>query len=293
MIVFILILPDRTGNKFVHFFFRKARKQHVPTAKTHLKVGIVLWGCLCHFQRFGIEDVVVFIHEGYNSGVEIGIFDIPQLYVFDGENILYESCQYKVIEDNKLNVDTTFASNYIKNARLSDFATTNVVREKAYEYAIKVLTSKKILSTGLYIYGNFGTGKTYFLSALANEFAQKGIKSIIVFMPDLSRNLKNSMAENLLEGRIELLKNVDVLMLDDLGGEMVSNWLRDEIIAPVIQYRLMNDKPIYISSNLDYNLLRDHFASTNGELDNIKSNRILERIKKMTKRGHFDLEFKE
>ena len=248
--------------------------------------------------RKNIKDAVFYVDEVSNckkcKGLEFCKNKICGIKpVFDGENILYESCQYKVIEDNKLNVDTTFASNYIKNARLSDFATTNVVREKAYEYAIKVLTSKKILSTGLYIYGNFGTGKTYFLSALANEFAQKGIKSIIVFMPDLSRNLKNSMAENLLEGRIELLKNVDVLMLDDLGGEMVSNWLRDEIIAPVIQYRLMNDKPIYISSNLDYNLLRDHFASTNGELDNIKSNRILERIKKMTKRVHFDLEFKE
>ena len=245
-----------------------------------------------------IKDAVFYVDEVSNckkcKGLEFCKNKICGIKpVFDGENISYEACQYKVIEDNKLNVDTTFASNYIKNARLSDFATTNVVREKVYDYATKVLTSKKLASTGLYIYGNFGTGKTYFLSALANEFAQKGIKTILVFMPDLSRNLKNSMAENLLESRVELLKNVDVLMLDDLGGEMVSNWLRDEIIAPVIQYRLMNDKPIYISSNLDYNLLRDHFASTKGEVDNIKSNRILERIKKMTKCLIMEEEYKQ
>ena len=212
---------------------------------------------------------------------------------FDGENISYEACSYKVVEEKKNNVDITFASNYIKEATLEAFDTSTDVRAKVYQYAMKVLGSTNELPTGLYIYGNFGSGKTYFLSALANELAQKDIKTIIVFMPDLSRNLKNAIGENLLESRVNLLKNVDVLMLDDLGGEMVSSWLRDEIIAPIIQYRLINNKPIYITSNLDYNLLREHFASTKDDVDNIKSSRILERIKQMTKRVCFDTEFKK
>ena len=213
--------------------------------------------------------------------------------VFDGENLSYVSCSYKQIEERRNNVDITFASNYIKDATIEKFDTTTDTRSKLYVYAQKVLNSEKKLPVGLYIYGNFGTGKTYFLSALANDLAQKGIKSIIVFMPDLSRNLKNAMAENLLESRVDLLKNVDVLMLDDLGGEMVSSWLRDEIIAPIIQFRMLNNKPIYITSNLDYNLLREHFASTKDDVDNIKSNRILERIKQMTKRVLFDTQYKK
>ena len=212
---------------------------------------------------------------------------------FDGLNITYKACEYKMIEERKYNVDTTFASNFIKDATLEDFYTNSEVRGKLFTYGTKVVNSGKKMSSGLYIYGNFGTGKTYFLSALANDLAQKCIKSIIVFMPDLSRNLKNAMAENLLEERVNLLKNVDVLMLDDLGGEMVSSWLRDEIIAPVIQYRMLNNKPIYITSNLDYNLLREHFASTKDDVDNIKSNRILERIKQMTKRVVLDEHFKK
>ncbi len=210
---------------------------------------------------------------------------------FDGQNLSYTPCEYKQIEEKKNNVNTVFASNYLKEATLDNFDTSTLVREKAYQYASKFIESSKKFPQGLYIYGNFGTGKTYFLSALANELAQKGIKSILVFMPDLSRNLKNAMAENLLESRVNLLKNVDVLMLDDLGGEMISSWLRDEIIAPVIQYRMINNKPIFISSNLDYNLLREHFASIKDDVDNIKSNRILERIKQMTKRVCFDTKF--
>ena len=212
---------------------------------------------------------------------------------FDGENIAYESCQYQLVEERKMNVDVTFASNYIKDASLSSFEPSNEIRTKALAYAKKVVDAPKKLTSGLYIYGQYGTGKTYFLSALANELAQKDVKSIIVFMPDLSRNLKNAMAENLLESRVNLLKNVDVLMLDDLGGEMISSWLRDEIIAPVIQYRMLNNKPIFITSNLDYNLLREHFSSTKDDINNIKSNRILERIKQMTKRVCFDEQFKK
>ena len=212
---------------------------------------------------------------------------------FDGENISYESCEYKLIEERKFNVDTTFASNYVKDATLELFDISTDARVKSHAYAQKVVASGKKMLPGLYIYGQYGTGKTYFLSALANELAQVGVKSIIVFMPDLSRNLKNAMAENLLESRVNLLKNVDVLMLDDLGGEMISPWLRDEIIAPVIQYRMLNNKPTYITSNLDYNLLSDHFASTKDDINNIKSYRILERIKQMTKRVCFDEQFKK
>lgn len=212
---------------------------------------------------------------------------------FDGENISYIPCKYQIIEDKKLNIDTTFASNYVKEATLEGFSISTTNRAKVLAYAQKVLLSGNKMCPGLYIYGNYGSGKTYFLSALANELAQIDIKSIIVFMPDLSRELKNKMADSSLEHSVNLLKNVDVLMLDDLGGEMMTSWLRDEILAPVIQYRMLRNKPIYISSNLDYNTLRDHLSSTKDDVSEHKSERILERIKQMTKRVHFDEAYKK
>ena len=48
-----------------------------------------------------------------------------------------------------------------------------------------------------------------------------------------------------------------------------------------------NNLPIFITSNLDYPGLRNHFSQTRDDLDEIKSNRILERIMKMTKRVCF------
>ena len=244
-----------------------------------------------------IKDAVIYVDEVSNCKKCKGISHCKNKIVgikpeFDGENLTYASCHYSLIEQKKKNVDTSFASNYIVDATLDKFDISTNARVKALDYANKVLNSSK-LPQGLYLYGTFSTGKTYFISALANALAQNDIKSIIVFMPDLSRNLKHAMSENQLEYRVELLKNVDVLMLDDLGGEMVSSWLRDEIIAPIIQYRMINNKPIYITSNLDYNLLRDHFAATRDDLDEIKSNRILERIKQSTKRVLFDTQYKK
>ena len=213
--------------------------------------------------------------------------------IFVDDELKYIACDYQLIESRKKNVNTIFASNYVVDASLEKFDISTEARVKVLTYVRGIIENPNKLKQGLYIYGSFGTGKTYFLSALANELAQKNITSIIVFMPDLSRNLKHSINENSLENRVALLKDVDVLMLDDLGGEMMSSWLRDEIISPIIQYRMLNNKPIYITSNLDYTLLREHFASTKDDLDNIKSNRILERIKQMTKRVCFDKAYKK
>lgn len=209
-----------------------------------------------------------------------------------GDNgISYKPCDIAVKELALSNVNHTFASNYLRDANFSSFDTSTEARAKALQYAEKFVLKPN--TKGLYLYGNFGTGKTYFLSALANELANKGIKSIIVFMPDLSRYLKNSINDDSLESKVTLLKEIPVLMLDDLGGEMMTSWLRDEIIAPIIQYRLVNELPVFVTSNLNYDAMRDHLAQTRDDVDQMKSNRILERLKNLTKRVLFDEEFKD
>ena len=49
---------------------------------------------------------------------------------------------------------------------------------------------------------------------------------------------------------------------------------------------------MFITSNLDYNKLREHLSQTRDDLDNLKANRILERIKAMTKRVVFNETYK-
>ena len=53
-------------------------------------------------------------------------------------------------------------------------------------------------------------------------------------------DLKNSFNEYGNDNNIEELRNVDYLIIDDLGGENVTAWSRDEVLAAVLTYRSHN-----------------------------------------------------
>lgn len=170
----------------------------------------------------------------------------------------------------------------ILKANIDELYLTNDSRQKALNYVISFAGSYPDVKKGLYIYGNFQTGKTYFLAATANYLASKGIESLLIYFPDLVRELKGSMFSDRekYESKINLLKSVPVLMLDDLGAEVASEWLRDEVLGPVLNYRLQEGLPLFISSNLSLSELKDHYKS----IDDNETNavRIFERIKGLT-----------
>ena len=66
---------------------------------------------------------------------------------------------------------------------------------------------------GLYFYGKFGVGKSYLLGAIANELAKKRISSMIVYVPELFRELKSSIGDSTLNEKIEALKKNRYLCL--------------------------------------------------------------------------------
>ncbi len=193
----------------------------------------------------------------------------------------YKMCKL-MQKENRSNVKPLFISGQSLTAKLEEFKTTTPERKKCLKWATDFVLNFKEQSKALYLYGPFGTGKTYLLSAIANELSQRNIKSIVAFFPDLSRELKSSINSNTLEQLVLELKTIDCLMLDDFGGEMASGWLRDEIIAPIFQHRLAEGKPTFISSNLDYNELVNHLATSKNGTDQLKAGRIIERIKACT-----------
>lgn len=69
-------------------------------------------------------------------------------------------------------------------------------------------------------------------------------------------------------------------MLDDFGAETMSNWVRDEVLGAILQYRMAEQLPTFFTSNLGFNELTQHLALTQrGERDVVKAARIMERIK--------------
>ena len=71
-----------------------------------------------------------------------------------------------------------------------------------------------------------------------------------------------------------------MLLLDDIGAEYLTPWSRDEVLEPILQYRMDEKLPTFFTSNFDYSGLEKHFT-INGE--NVKAKRIIERVKYLSK----------
>ena len=72
---------------------------------------------------------------------------------------------------------------------------------------------------GLYLYGEFGVGKTYLMGALANALAANNIDVMLVHFPSFAVDLKNTIGKNsdVREKLIMQTKTTTVLILDEIG----------------------------------------------------------------------------
>ena len=134
---------------------------------------------------------------------------------------------------------------------------------------------------GIYLTGSFGSGKTYLIASLLNEMAKKGVRSISVYFPDFLRSLKASFSSDYGE-KYDEIKNVPLLLIDDIGAENISNWSRDDILGPLLQHRMSNHLITFFTSNLTLEELEKALAITSSGVDKVKARRIIERIKQLT-----------
>ena len=133
---------------------------------------------------------------------------------------------------------------------------------------------------GLYLNGSFGSGKTYLIAALFNEMAKKDIKSVLVYYPEFLRSLKASFSSDFDELYNDV-KCADLLLLDDIGAENVTPWSRDEILGPIIQYRMEEGLPTFFTSNLTLEELEMHLSMESKKIEKLKAKRLIEKISYM------------
>lgn len=136
---------------------------------------------------------------------------------------------------------------------------------------------------GIYFYGPFGVGKTYFLGAIANTLKEFDISSMLIYMPEFVREIRSSIKDDTINEKIEVFKKTDVLMLDDIGAEMQSAWFRDEILGSILQYRMMEKLPVFFTSNYSLKQLVGELETTRDGIETVKAKRIVERIKQVSK----------
>lgn len=204
-------------------------------------------------------------------------------------NFSYQKCSYQE-ENEKVNkylnniyyyeVPTVLKTASFKNIYKDDAKRLEIIKKiKAFYDNYKKSNTVK----GIYLNGNFGSGKSYLIGALFNELAKLDYQSAIIYFPEFLRSLKASFNSSIeYQERFEYIKKVPLLLIDDIGAEKLTDWARDEILGSILQYRMDFNLPTFFTSNLTINELENHLQITNGVTDKVKARRIIERIKYLT-----------
>ena len=105
---------------------------------------------------------------------------------------------------------------------------------------------------GLYFCGGVGTGKTHLAVAVMNELIRrKRTPSLFVTVPELLDNLRetyNKPGRNLDEW-MDAVQNAEFLVLDDLGSERTTEWVRERIFV-IVNHRYREALPTVFTSNI-------------------------------------------
>lgn len=118
---------------------------------------------------------------------------------------------------------------------------------KAHEYVAHWKEMKE-KSLGLLLWGDVGTGKSFFAGCIANALLEQGVP---VLMTNFARIL-NTLTGMYSDDRnrfIESFNQYSLLIIDDLGVERSSEFALEQVFS-VIDSRYRSRKPIIITTNL-------------------------------------------
>lgn len=211
----------------------------------------------------------------------------PELYVERQQiQLRYNLCHKKLKADESRRQQSLIKSMYVPKEILSatfdqleqDNRSRILAIAKAVEFATTISPGES--GKGLYLHGQFGVGKTYIMGAIANELAERNISSMLVYTPNFFRELKSGIHDGSYNEKLDVVKDIPVLILDDLGAETMSSWVRDDILGVILQHRMLEKLPTLYTSNYDFEELEEHLAySQKGGIEQLKSKRIMERIR--------------
>lgn len=168
-------------------------------------------------------------------------------------------------------INKIYKKNYVEEKfKEQDFENFNINSEN--EMAVKVAKDytdksiEKMQNEVLIITGESGTGKTHLAASIANKLIEN---DKIVLMGRLTMLLDmiketyrdNTKTENEL---IELYSNVDMIIIDDLGTEKISQWTLEKLYT-IIQNRNENRLPIIITTRFDKHGLIERFSQSQDE----------------------------
>ena len=169
----------------------------------------------------------------------------------------------------------------LKNVSFLDVYRDDVQRFTVLKRMIEFVNDYPNNLKGLYLYGDFGVGKSFMVAALAHDLSEKrGVSSTLLHYPSFVIDVKNAIGDGNVKTLVDELKLSEVLILDDIGAEQSTAWVRDEILQVILQYRMQENLPTFFTSNFNFEDLELHFAKgKHGNDETWEARRVMERIR--------------
>ena len=103
-------------------------------------------------------------------------------------------------------------------------------------------------STGLLLWGDVGTGKSFIAGCIANALLDKGVPVIMTNFARLLNKLTDMYAGDR-NAYIDSFKRCPLVIIDDLGVERNSEFAREQVFS-VIDSRYRSELPMIVTTNL-------------------------------------------
>ena len=134
-------------------------------------------------------------------------------------------------------VNCTFANDDRKNPKMSD----------AMQNYVKHFDEFRAKGKGLLLFGNVGTGKTFYAACIANALIDRGIPCLVTNFARIANTV-----QGLFDGRQEYydsLNRFPLLLIDDLAAERKTEYMQ-EIVFNVVDSRYRAGLPLIVTTNL-------------------------------------------
>lgn len=169
----------------------------------------------------------------------------------------------------------------LKKVSFADVDADDEKRFTVFQRLVEFSEAYPHVRKGLYLYGDFGVGKSFMVAALAHDLSEKrGVSSTLLHYPSFVIDAKNAISDGNVKTLVDEIKLSEVLILDDIGAEQSTAWVRDEILQVILQYRMQENLPTFFTSNFNFEDLEQHFAKgKQGNDETWEARRVMERIR--------------
>lgn len=126
---------------------------------------------------------------------------------------------------------------------------------KEYALTFNPKTSKNLL-----FMGSSGLGKTHLTLAIVREVIEKGYLPIYGSAENLFSLIEAEKFSGEGKGTYEAMLNCDLLVIDDLGAEMVTSFTKS-VLYNLVNTRILNRRPTVINTNLSMKEIEDKYTA--------------------------------